>query len=222
MAAQAQINANCLNMQFFMSRVNLPALRSPELGAVQGEAGCKSVSKQHNWPNLPRQPNPPEQKNNRHNLRGKKPELLMVKQLTKNHHRQSSQFGLQFSANSRARTLLSRYFESNSRQFETIGANSRQNLKMQNSNPLCFFYFCLLSFCLPCVYPPHADWKFYVLCSSGSLVLCLASGVFGLVSYVWGLWSCVWRLGSCVLCLAFSLICLLILILHHSRPHIEQ
>jgi hypothetical protein len=92
MSAQAQINANCLNMQFFMSRVNQPALRSSP-----SEAGCQSVSKQHNWPNLPRQPKPPEQKNNRTHLRGKNAELLMAKQLTKNNPYQFGQFGLQFS-----------------------------------------------------------------------------------------------------------------------------
>jgi hypothetical protein len=122
MAAQAQINANCLNMQFFMSRVNLPALRSPELGAVQGEAGCKSVSKQYNMPILPRQPKPPGQKNNRHNLKGKKPELLMAKQVTKNEPIQINQFGLQFSPireYKRCFQAISRAIRDNWRYFET-------------------------------------------------------------------------------------------------------
>jgi len=120
MATESQILANLLETKSFMSRVNLPARRSPS-----GEAGCKSVSKQHNWPNLPRQPKPPEQKNNRHNLRGKKPKLLMAKQLTKIHPLQFSQFGVQFSAYSIAQTTISRVIRY---QFKQIGAISGQNL----------------------------------------------------------------------------------------------
>jgi len=43
MAIEAKINANCLNMQFFMNRVNQ----------------CKSVSKNYLLPILPTQPKPP-------------------------------------------------------------------------------------------------------------------------------------------------------------------
>jgi len=136
MATKAQINANCLNMQFFMSSVNLPALRlvrrsASEVGSSQGEAGCQSMSKQHNRPILPRLPNPPEQKNNRTHLRDKNPELLMAKQLTKIYPRQFSRFGVQFSPireHKRCFQAISRAIRDNWRYFET-------NVQIQNPNP---------------------------------------------------------------------------------------
>jgi hypothetical protein len=70
-------------------------------------------------PILPALPIPPEQKNNRHNLRGKNTELLMTKQVTKNEPRQFSQFGLQFSPireHKRLFRAISRAIRDNSRQ----------------------------------------------------------------------------------------------------------
>jgi hypothetical protein len=64
-------------------------------------------------------PNPPEQKNNRSNLRGKNTELLMAKQLTKNEPSQFSRFGLQFSPireHKRLFKAISRAIRDNSRQ----------------------------------------------------------------------------------------------------------
>jgi hypothetical protein len=74
-------------------------------------------------PILPRQPKPPGQKNNRTHLRGKKPELLMAKQLTKNHPCQFSRFGVQFSPIRELKRLfraISRAIRDNSRQLALI------------------------------------------------------------------------------------------------------
>jgi hypothetical protein len=80
-------------------------------------------------PNLPRQPIPPEQKNNRTHLRGKNTELLMAKQLTKIHPRQFSRFGIQFSPireHKRCFRAISRAIRDNWRYFETSRENAEQ------------------------------------------------------------------------------------------------
>jgi hypothetical protein len=184
MAAVAQINANCLNMQFFMSSVNL----------------CKSVSKQYNLPSLPKppghsklnavrcplnavilqnepnfgkmenEPNPLFGNDLRRNIPSpatrktnpiepnfqvrppshsslnaercplnavilqNEPNHLFAKDLRKNHPSQISRFGVQFSPIQEHKRLfqaISRAIRDNSRQFETIGANSRQAVLSQ-------------------------------------------------------------------------------------------